>query len=256
MAKSIKDLRQEKGFRSAREFADALGIATSSMSRYDKDPETIPLKHAWAMADLLGCSIDEVVGREPVTAGRNELQEFYDGLLPETRELMDELIEFARMKDEATRRKAKAEEDRRYDELCRFYERLWCVSLRDTAEFGKVRGFSSHAEERGSFEHFLVAEAAKKAEEGMQLHLAGVEDELRGGYIDEDGEPKRFSEEQIQDWLADERRQMEDEQAKRDREVIDKILEAYDRLFGTPAPDFDLIGPKTTIEYASVRLPK
>ena len=53
MAKSIKDLRQEKGFRSAREFADALGIATSSMSRYDKDPETIPMKHAWAMADAL-----------------------------------------------------------------------------------------------------------------------------------------------------------------------------------------------------------
>ena len=96
MAKSIKDLREEKGYRSAREFAEALGIAASSMSRYDRDPETIPMKHAIAMADLLECSVDEIVGRTPVTSGRNELQEFYDGLLPETRALMDEFIEFAR----------------------------------------------------------------------------------------------------------------------------------------------------------------
>ena len=78
MAKSIKDLREEKGYRSAREFAEALGIAASSMSRYDRDPETIPMKHAIAMADLLECSVDEIVGRTPVTSGRNELQEVYD----------------------------------------------------------------------------------------------------------------------------------------------------------------------------------
>ena len=32
MAKSIKDLREEKGYRSAREFAEALGIAQSTVS--------------------------------------------------------------------------------------------------------------------------------------------------------------------------------------------------------------------------------
>ena len=100
MAKSIKDLRQEKGYRSAREFADALGIATSSMSRYDRDPETIPLKHAWAMADLLGCSIDEVVGREHVTAGASELQELYDGLHRWNRELFDEFREFIEAREQ------------------------------------------------------------------------------------------------------------------------------------------------------------
>ena len=125
MAKSIKDLREEKGYRSAREFAEALGIAASSMSRYDRDPETIPMKHAIAMADLLECSVDEIVGRTPVTSGRNELQEFYDGLLPETRALMDEFIEFARAKDEKARRQRQDEQDRKYDDLCRYYQRMF-----------------------------------------------------------------------------------------------------------------------------------
>ena len=129
MAKSIKDLREEKGYRSAREFAEALGIAASSMSRYDRDPETIPMKHAIAMADLLECSVDEIVGRTPVTSGRNELQEFYDGLLPETRALMDEFIEFARAKDEKARQQRQDEQDRKYDDLCRYYQRMFYETL-------------------------------------------------------------------------------------------------------------------------------
>lgn len=44
--------------------------------------DTIPVKVAWAMADKLDCSIDEIVGRTPVTSGKSELQEFYDGLHP------------------------------------------------------------------------------------------------------------------------------------------------------------------------------
>ncbi len=129
MAKSIKDLRQEKGYRSAREFADALGIATSSMSRYDRDPETIPLKHAWAMADLLDCSIDEVVGREQVTAGRNELQEFYDGLSREGKALFDEFKEFVAMKEERAKKSAQDADDKKYERLAMLYERMFTQAI-------------------------------------------------------------------------------------------------------------------------------
>ena len=138
MAKSIKDLREEKGYRSAREFAEALGIAASSMSRYDRDPETIPMKHAIAMADLLECSVDEIVGRTPVTSGRNELQEFYDGLLPETRALMDEFIEFVRAKDEKARRQRQDEQDRKYDDLCRYYQRMFYETAYEGTRFGEL----------------------------------------------------------------------------------------------------------------------
>lgn len=249
MAKTIKDLRQERGYRSAREFADALGIATSSMSRYDKDPETIPLKHAWAMADLLDCSIDEVVGREHVTAGASELQDFYDGLLPETRALMDDLIEFARMKDAAVRRQRKAEEDGKYERLCQFHERAFRQALYDGADFGEVVEFDTPADERMAFMLFLRDQAAAKRKPGIDQHLEGLEEEMRGGYVDADGTEKHWSEEEIQSMLADERAQMDEEYGKKDEEVISKVMEAYDRLHSRSSFP---IG--TTIEYLGMRL--
>ena len=243
MAKSIKDLRQEKGYRSAREFADALGIATSSMSRYDKDPETSPLKHAWAMADLLDCSIDEVVGRERVTSGASELQDFYDGLLPETRALVDEFIEFASMKDRSARARRKAEEDGKYDRLCAYHERMFRQALYDRAGIGELVEFDTPADEREAFMVFLRDQAAAKRKPGIDDHCAGLEEEMRG-----DG---RFSEEEIQQWLEDEFRHMDEEYGKRDEEVISKVMEAYDRLH---APSAFGLGTRTSIEYFGVRL--
>lgn len=242
MAKSIKDLRQEKGYRSAREFADALGIAPSSMSRYDRDPETIPIKHAIAMADLLECSVDEIVGRTPITSGHNELQEFYDGLLPETRALMDEFIEFARAKDEKARRQHKADDDRKYDDLCRYYQRMFYETAYEGARFGELVAFSTPKEERAAFEGFLSEQAAAKRKPGIDLHCEGLEEEMRGGYIDADGTEKHWSEEEIQSMLADERSQMDEEYGKKDEEVIAKVMQAYDRLHSI------------TIEYFSMDL--
>ncbi|WP_165043061.1 helix-turn-helix domain-containing protein [Adlercreutzia sp. ZJ138] len=249
MAKSIKDLRQEKGFRSAREFADALGIATSSMSRYDRDPESIPLKHAWAMADLLGCSIDEVVGRAHVTSGTSVLQDFYDGLLPETRALLDDFLEFARMKDADVRKRRKAQDDGKYERLCQFHERAFRQVLYDRADFGEVVEFDTPADERMAFMLFLRDQAAAKRKPGIDLHVEGLEEEMRGGYIDSDGTAKTWSEEEIESMLAEERAQMDAEYAKKDEEVIARVMEAYDRLHSRSS---FLNG--TTVEYYGVRL--
>ena len=168
MAKTIQDLRKEKGYRSGREFADALGISPSSMSRYDKQPDTIPTKVAWAMADALGCSIDEVVGREHVTAGKGGMQELYDGLSEEGRALMDEFAAFVRGKDERARRQRDAEEARKYDAFLRYYERLFLDSLVNDASFGEVIVFGSPEEQRAAFEEFVCgqAEGARPQQEG------------------------------------------------------------------------------------------
>lgn len=253
MAKSIKELRQERGFRSAREFADALGIAASSMSRYDRDPESIPLKHAWAMADLLDCSIDEVVGREHVTSGTSELQELYDGLLPENRALMDDFIEFVRMRDERARLLAKAEEDARSERLCERYERMFLHALYDGIEFGELVDFDTPLDERAQFELYLRQEAAKKRKPSIDLEVETVEEEMRDGYIDADGTEKSFTEDEIETALEGERRQLEDEFEKRDEEVIRKIMEAYDRLHARELRNWAVHSgqgvPPTTIEY-------
>ena len=258
MAKTIKDLRQEKGYRSAREFADALGIATSSMSRYDKDPETIPVKVAWAMADALDCSIDEIVGRDHVTAGVSELQDFYDALLPEIRALVDEFIEFAGVKDKAARRQAKAEEDSKNDRLCQYYERVFYNSLYEGSDFGDLVAFGSPMEERAAFEKFLRDQAAAKRKPGIDDHCAGLEEELRGGYGDSEGNVHYWTEEEIQNWLDEERAQMDEEFGKKDEEVIRKVMEAYDRLHRKELRNWAVHSgeatPDTVIKYATVRL--
>ncbi len=65
--RSLQRLRRRAGFRSAKDFAAKVGIPASTYSRYERAVEGpgcgIPIASAWAMADELGCSIDQVVGR-------------------------------------------------------------------------------------------------------------------------------------------------------------------------------------------------
>lgn len=64
----LQKLRRQAGYRSAKDFAEALGVPNSTYSRYERaaaGPDCgIPLSAAWVIADELGCSIDLVVGRE------------------------------------------------------------------------------------------------------------------------------------------------------------------------------------------------
>lgn len=68
--RTLQRLRREAGYRSARNFAEQVGIPVSTYARYERaveGPECgIPLPSAWQIADALGCSIDLVVGREDI----------------------------------------------------------------------------------------------------------------------------------------------------------------------------------------------
>ena len=70
--RTLQRLRREAGYRSAKDFAQVLGIPGSTYARYERaveGPECgIPLPSAWRMADALGCSIDLIVGREDIDA--------------------------------------------------------------------------------------------------------------------------------------------------------------------------------------------
>ena len=104
--RTLQRLRREAGYRSAKEFAEALGIPGSTYARYERAGDGadcgIPLPAAWQIADALGCSIDLVVGREDIDAPEPEgIQPRYDALSPEGRNLVDSYLSYVELGERA-----------------------------------------------------------------------------------------------------------------------------------------------------------
>ena len=106
--RTLQRLRREAGYRSAKEFAEALGIPGSTYARYERAGDGvdcgIPLPAAWQIADALGCSIDLVIGREDIDAPEPEgIQPRYDALSPEGRALVDSYLSYVELGERAAR---------------------------------------------------------------------------------------------------------------------------------------------------------
>ena len=106
--RTLQRLRREAGYRSAKEFAEALGIPGSTYARYERAGDGadcgIPLPAAWQIADALGCSIDLVIGRENIDAPEPEgIQPRYDALSPEGRALVDSYLSYVELGERAAR---------------------------------------------------------------------------------------------------------------------------------------------------------
>lgn len=101
----LADLRRAAGYRSSKEFATALGIPATTYSSYERtlsDPESgVPIRAAWSIADKLGCSIDEVVGRGRAADGGSErdLNAAYRALSEGGRARFDEYLQFLDFRD-------------------------------------------------------------------------------------------------------------------------------------------------------------
>ena len=97
-------LRRAAGYRNAKDFAAMLGVPTSTYSRWERGargPESrIPLHSAWRMADLLGCTIDAVVGRVDAPApGERDISARYRALSAGSRARLDEYVLFLEFRD-------------------------------------------------------------------------------------------------------------------------------------------------------------
>lgn len=64
VGKGLQAARRSKGYKSARSFAEAMGMPYSRYVEYEQGRVSLPIGTAWWMADFLGMSIDELVGRE------------------------------------------------------------------------------------------------------------------------------------------------------------------------------------------------
>lgn len=104
--RTLQRMRREAGFRSARDFAERVGIPMSTYARYERagdGPECgIPLPSAWAIADALGCSIDLVVGREDIDAATgNSIRDRVEALSRTGREMHDDYLRFLEFRENA-----------------------------------------------------------------------------------------------------------------------------------------------------------
>ena len=62
----LQELRKLAGYRSAREFAAALGVKRATLASWESSNRAMPWEMAIKACDLLGCSLDQLVGREPI----------------------------------------------------------------------------------------------------------------------------------------------------------------------------------------------
>lgn len=107
--RTLQRLRREAGFRSAKEFAERIGIPTSTYARYERAGDGaecgIPLPSAWQIADALGCSIDLVVGRADIDAhDENPIQTRFNALTREGRSFVESYLTFVETSEREGRR--------------------------------------------------------------------------------------------------------------------------------------------------------
>lgn len=267
MASTLQDLRKGAGFRTAKEFAEALDVPPTTYSRYESTPEKIPLSSAWAIADKLGCSIDAVVGREEVdvNAMRGDVQKFYDGLSEDGQGLMDDFCDFLAMREERDARRAKDSEDARNDVMLRHYERIFYAQVEEGNRLGNI-AFASRASTRRAFLEFLREKARTGSKESIDEDVSYYEFQLReeAGCVAYDDEgtaallrAKTDAEEnRITDAVSSYREQVEGEQREKDEGVIAGIMEAYDRAHGSVAlgeaeASYSPARAKTYVSYAT-----
>ena len=174
MASGLQELRKRAGYRTARDFAEAMGIPFTTSARYESSPEKSPLAAAWRLADEFGVSIDIIVGRnEPAPAEeRGELQLRYDALAPEFQSSLDDYLDFLTAKNaDTTQRKAEAER-RRTEALCARLDSIFLAEL-DRNEPG-VALSATTAELRERFKQYLERRADERQEPGVRDSIGNI----------------------------------------------------------------------------------
>lgn len=101
IGKSLQAARNKAGFKSARAFAESLGIEVTTYTSYEQGARAFSAEQAWNFAEALGCDIDELVGFE--TSNRQSfddpnqaaLNAYYESMNDEGRERLVGIAELA-----------------------------------------------------------------------------------------------------------------------------------------------------------------
>lgn len=59
----LQECRKAAGFKSAKAFAEHIGMSVRTYTNYEQEVNELTLGLAWEFADELGCSIEDIAGR-------------------------------------------------------------------------------------------------------------------------------------------------------------------------------------------------
>ena len=93
IGRNLQRLRKEAGFKSAKAFAEYIGLPCSRYTEYEQGRRSFNYDQAWMFADVLGCSMDELAGRPfkrpPYTdPGQEQLNSSYESMNDDGREML------------------------------------------------------------------------------------------------------------------------------------------------------------------------
>lgn len=61
---ALQKMRKRAGYKSAEEYAEHIGIPYGTYRNYEQGDRKLTIETAWELADDLGCTLDELAGRE------------------------------------------------------------------------------------------------------------------------------------------------------------------------------------------------
>lgn len=243
MASELQELRKIHGYKTAKDFAEAIEIPVPTYSRYEQNPEKIPLKAAWKIADFLEVSIDAVVGREGVdfSDNRGPIQRFYDDLSGETQKLFDEFIEFTAEKERKLIEKKVEAENKQYEGYVRYYEDKFIRRSEANEELEQALIFGSGDEKRARFQEFIEQQARIQRETKIDQKMEDYKFRLVSDLEPSMGEgpngevivyepTDEYTDSDVPRMVEEKRKELVMKYEFRDERIIKKIMEAYDRL--------------------------
>lgn len=65
MLVNLMSIRKNKGYSSRKDFAEALGVSERQVKSWETGERKLYLYQACDICDVLGCTLDELVGRKP-----------------------------------------------------------------------------------------------------------------------------------------------------------------------------------------------
>ena len=221
MPNSLQNLRKEAGYRTAKDFAEAVDIPAPTYTRYEQEPAKIPIERAWIIADFLGCTIDAVVGRTPIKPSemRGPVQRVYDALSDKNKGLLDDYLDYIQYKDGKEQARDRAQDQRRYEELVQQYSRQFYESMGSgEADFIDLVSL-------GDADALDMAESVGRRnarDNGWEFEVAGER------FLIRDTKPKEPLSIELACYKLS--NMLSAQYEERDREVLEGITSAYDGM--------------------------